>query len=83
MHQHAHCHRRCQVAKTIGLREVWFFGLYYLDDKMLPAWLKLTDKVCECVSVCTVLSGRVAGVGAGSAQGPVHTALPVPRQVLP
>jgi hypothetical protein len=32
-----------QVVKTIGLREIWFFGL--LDSKDFPTWLKLNKKV--------------------------------------
>ncbi|XP_064422561.1 moesin a isoform X2 [Latimeria chalumnae] len=34
-----------QVVKTIGLREVWFFGLQYLDTKNFSTWLKLNKKV--------------------------------------
>jgi radixin len=34
-----------QVVKTIGLREIWFFGLLYLDSKDFPTWLKLNKKV--------------------------------------
>ena len=34
-----------QVVKTIGLREIWFFGLLYLDSKDFPCWLKLNKKV--------------------------------------
>lgn len=34
-----------QVVKTIGLREVWFFGLQYVDEKGLTTWLKLNKKV--------------------------------------
>ncbi|XP_039622276.1 moesin a [Polypterus senegalus] len=34
-----------QVVKTIGLREVWFFGLQYQDTKNLSTWLKLNKKV--------------------------------------
>lgn len=34
-----------QVVKTIGLREVWFFGLQYHDTKGFPTWLKLNKKV--------------------------------------
>lgn len=36
-----------QVVKTIGLREVWFFGLQYVDEKGLTTWLKLNKKVQE------------------------------------
>ena len=31
--------------KTIGLREIWFFGLQYVDGKGLSTWLKLNKKV--------------------------------------
>lgn len=34
-----------QVVKTIGLREIWFFGLSYVDNKGLASWLKLNKKV--------------------------------------
>ncbi|KAK7907697.1 hypothetical protein WMY93_016309 [Mugilogobius chulae] len=34
-----------QVVKTIGLREVWYFGLQYMDGKGYPTWLKLNKKV--------------------------------------
>lgn len=34
-----------QVVKTIGLREVWYFGLHFIDTKELPAWLKMSKKV--------------------------------------
>ena len=34
-----------QVVKTIGLREVWYFGLQYVDTKGLTTWLKLNKKV--------------------------------------
>ncbi|KAJ7988032.1 hypothetical protein DPEC_G00319430 [Dallia pectoralis] len=34
-----------QVVKTIGLREVWYFGLQYIDGKGYPSWLKLDKKV--------------------------------------
>ncbi|XP_078618300.1 radixin-like isoform X14 [Branchiostoma floridae x Branchiostoma japonicum] len=34
-----------QVVKTIGLREIWFFGLQHLDTKGYPTWLKLNKKV--------------------------------------
>lgn len=34
-----------QVVKTIGLREVWYFGLQYVDGKGYPTWLKLEKKV--------------------------------------
>ncbi|XP_067845249.1 ezrin b [Heptranchias perlo] len=34
-----------QVVKTVGLREVWYFGLQYTDSKGYPNWLKLDKKV--------------------------------------
>ncbi|KAF6036823.1 RDX [Bugula neritina] len=34
-----------QVVKTIGLRELWFFGLQYVDSKGFTTWLKLNKKV--------------------------------------
>lgn len=34
-----------QVVKTIGLREIWYFGLQYMDSKGFLTWLKLDKKV--------------------------------------
>ncbi|TSQ46679.1 Ezrin [Bagarius yarrelli] len=34
-----------QVVKTVGLREVWYFGLQYVDNKGYLTWLKLEKKV--------------------------------------
>ncbi|XP_065124987.1 ezrin b [Paramisgurnus dabryanus] len=34
-----------QVVKTIGLREVWYFGLQHMDSKGYSTWLKLDKKV--------------------------------------
>lgn len=34
-----------QVVKTIGLREVWYFGLQYEDSKTYKTWLKLNKRV--------------------------------------
>jgi hypothetical protein len=34
-----------QVVKTIGLREIWYFGLQYKDTKGFVTWLKLNKKV--------------------------------------
>uniref|UniRef100_A0A4W3IPY1 Ezrin a n=1 Tax=Callorhinchus milii TaxID=7868 RepID=A0A4W3IPY1_CALMI len=36
-----------QVVKTVGLREIWFFGLLYIDTKGYPNWLKLDKKVSQ------------------------------------
>ena len=38
-----------QVVKTIGLREIWFFGLQYVDSKGYTTWLKLNKKVSNAV----------------------------------
>lgn len=38
-----------QVVKTIGLREVWFFGLQYTDSKGDLTWIKLYKKVSTYV----------------------------------
>ncbi|KAI4798994.1 hypothetical protein KUCAC02_019338, partial [Chaenocephalus aceratus] len=35
------------VVKTVGLREVWFFGLQYTDSKGYITWLKLNKKVTQ------------------------------------
>lgn len=34
-----------QIVKTVGLREIWFFGLLYIDSKDFPTWLNLKKKV--------------------------------------
>ncbi|XP_029966098.1 ezrin b [Salarias fasciatus] len=34
-----------QVVKTIGLREIWYFGLQYMDTKGYTTWLRLDKKV--------------------------------------
>ncbi|XP_069463988.1 ezrin [Ambystoma mexicanum] len=34
-----------QVVKTVGLREIWYFGLQYVDTKGCATWLKLEKKV--------------------------------------
>lgn len=34
-----------QVVKTVGLREIWYFGLQYTDSKGFLTWLKLNKKV--------------------------------------
>ncbi|KAM6960739.1 ezrin a [Aplochiton taeniatus] len=34
-----------QVVRTVGLREVWYFGLQFVDSKGFPAWLKFEKKV--------------------------------------
>ncbi|MEQ2232188.1 hypothetical protein ILYODFUR_008612 [Ilyodon furcidens] len=34
-----------QVAKTIGLREIWYFGLQFVDSRGLVTWLQADKKV--------------------------------------
>ncbi|KAM4625724.1 ezrin a isoform 2-T3 [Polymixia lowei] len=34
-----------QVVRTIGLREVWYFGLQFVDSKGFQTWLKFDKKV--------------------------------------
>ncbi|XP_045446977.1 moesin/ezrin/radixin homolog 1-like [Melitaea cinxia] len=43
-----------QVVKTIGLREVWFFGLQYTDSKGDLTWIKLYKKVSRNCLLCLV-----------------------------
>jgi len=35
------------VARTVGLREVWYFGLRYVDDKGFISWLRPEKKVAS------------------------------------
>ena len=49
-----------QVVKTVGLREVWYFGLQYMDNKGYLTWLKLEKKVhiyrvCPPGKMCIIL----------------------------
>jgi radixin len=34
-----------QVVKTIGLRELWYFGLFYKDSSGQDSWVKLNKKI--------------------------------------
>lgn len=43
-----------KVVKTIGLREIWFFGLSFVDNKGLASWLKLNKKVGKCICLAFV-----------------------------
>ncbi|XP_042865827.1 moesin/ezrin/radixin homolog 1-like [Penaeus japonicus] len=38
-----------QVVRTIGLREIWYFGLQFIDSKGFTSWLVLTKKVLQQV----------------------------------
>lgn len=61
-----------QVVKTIGLREIWFFGLQYVDSKGYSTWLKLNKKVRELGWLCTsrrLLLTRVRWLDIRSAYG--------------
>ena len=42
-----------KVVKTIGLREVWYFGLQYTDKDGFVTWLKLNKKVQFTLSILT------------------------------
>ena len=44
-----------KVVKTIGLREIWFFGLQYTDSKGYQTWLKLNKKVLSQVQIMRVM----------------------------
>ena len=44
------------MVKTIGLREIWFFGLQYTDSKGYQTWLKLNKNVLAQVSPWCFLS---------------------------
>jgi merlin protein len=57
---HMHTHARVQekalgrdlfdlVCRTLGLREVWYFGLQYKNTKGVLLWLRMHDKVCAVV----------------------------------
>ena len=39
------------MVKTIGLREIWFFGLQYTDSKGYQTWLKLNKNVLAQVEI--------------------------------
>lgn len=41
-----------QTVKTIGLREVWFFGLQYADSRGDLTWIKLYKKVSNNPVLC-------------------------------
>ena len=34
-----------QVTRTIGVREAWYFGLQYVDNKGYISWLRFDKKV--------------------------------------
>ena len=35
------------VTRTLGVREVWYFGLRYTDTKGFMTWLRYDKKVCH------------------------------------
>ncbi|XP_075676512.1 merlin-like [Dermatophagoides pteronyssinus] len=35
------------VTRAIGLREVWYFGLQFVDSKGFICWLKMNKRVCD------------------------------------
>ena len=57
------------VCRTTGLREAWYFGLQYKDNKGYLAWMKLDKKVLMVVPTRVILWQLFAGTGsAGSAE---------------
>lgn len=54
------------MVKTIGLREVWYFGLQYFDTKGFPTWLKLDKKVSF-----SLVPGGCSGEEVGSSAAPL------------
>ncbi|THD23431.1 putative merlin/moesin/ezrin/radixin [Fasciola hepatica] len=51
-----------QVCNTIGLREVWWFGLRYVDSKGVEKWVKLNKKISpssKSKDACTDFTFRV------------------------
>lgn len=48
-----------KVVKTIGLREVWYFGLQYQDTKGFSTWLKLNKKVSSSVFCFTTMTNTL------------------------
>ena len=45
------------VCRTIGLREVWYFGLQFQDSKGYTAWLKMDKRVQVRARAFMVIEG--------------------------
>ncbi|VDM44660.1 unnamed protein product [Toxocara canis] len=43
-----------QVAKTLNIREIWYFGLQYINTKGFPTWLKMNERAKVWISVTEV-----------------------------
>ncbi|TNN51080.1 Moesin [Liparis tanakae] len=43
-----------QVARTIGLREIWYFGLQFVDSKGFSTWLNSDKKVNDATDSETI-----------------------------
>ena len=56
-----------QVAKTLGLREVWYFGLQTLDSENRRIWLKYSKKVLPQI---TKYQGKIDRNGQNSTKKP-------------
>ena len=58
------------VCRTTGLRETWYFGLQYKDNKGYLAWMKLDKKVLRIFQYSRFYDSYIfAGTGsAGSAK---------------
>lgn len=57
------CAFSLQVVKTIGLREIWYFGLQYTDNKGYSTWLRLDKKVRLVLWNFSTLEGLSRPVG--------------------
>lgn len=57
------CAFSLQVVKTIGLREIWYFGLQYTDNKGYSTWLRLDKKVRLVLWYFSTLEGLSRSVG--------------------
>ena len=70
-------HDRCQIVKTIGLRETWFFGLQYQDSKGFSTWLKLNKRVRKPTSwiVIILIMRRSCALRCHSSEANYPTAL--------
>jgi hypothetical protein len=57
------------IARTIGLRETWYFGLQYFATKEYIAWLKLDKRICDQDVLFTNKFGSGGSTGSTSTNG--------------
>jgi hypothetical protein len=62
-----------QVARTIGLREIWYFGLQYVDSKNLLAWARMHKKVRSAGLCLCSLKVALVAVNTQPPPPPPHT----------